>query len=327
MGTPTESHLSSAPCGTLHASTLAALDIGSNSFHLVIARRVNTDFQFLEREKVQIQLAAGLNHKNELEATTVDQAMKCLNRFSEVIKRYQPDATRAVATHTLRIASNSKQFIKAAQNHFPVPIEIVSGTEEARLIYQGVAHLSNIREQTLVIDIGGGSTEFIIGADFKELKLRSCTFGCINLTREFFPDGVITKKHYRRLIDKVYDEVDTFRASYLQTGWRHCLGSSGSIRMIDRILKERGYRKRTITLDHLIDMKNELLSFETLDQISMPGLTEDRTAILPAAVGILIAVFKSLGIEHMSYCKGALREGLLYSMINPSPLKSAARIG
>lgn len=303
------------PDKTREHAVIAALDIGSNSFHLVIARDVGADFQFLERDKQQIQLAAGLNSDNELTPDTIKRAMGCLDQFNRLIDLYQPTEIRAVATHTLRIASNAEAFIKKASKHFPAPIEVISGTEEARLIYQGVSHLSQVRDSVLVIDIGGGSTEFIIGDNFTERQLRSCPVGCVNLTKEFFGGGKLNKRRLVKLVQAVEKKLKPFRGKYIKLGWEQCLGSSGSIKMIDRMLKEQGYCKRTITLEHLLAMVEQILDFDRLEDICLPGLLPERAMILPAAIGILIAVFKSFGIEEMSYSRGALREGLLYSMI------------
>jgi len=304
----------SAPHQYGEQPVVAALDIGSNSFHLVIARYVDGDFQFLERQKQQVRLADGLDSHGCLSGAAIKRAMACLDQMAEQVSAYQPAQVRAVATHTLRTASNAEQFLQLAVAHFPVPIEVISGIQEAKLIYQGVAHLSNIRRPALVIDIGGGSTEFIIGADFQERQLRSCPVGCINLTKRFFSNGKIDPSRMIQLVETTQQLIAPFRDKYINMGWQHCLGSSGSIKVIDKMLKAQGYRKRIITLEHLLATGEQLMSFTSLDQIQMPGLDAERATILPAALGILIAAFKSLGIEQMTYSRGALREGLLYSV-------------
>lgn len=295
---------------------IAALDIGSNSFHLVVARLEGEDIHFLERDKQQIQLAAGLGDDNELTPATIGRAMRCLDRFSRLIDRYQPARIRAVSTHTLRIANNAAAFVEQAREHFPAPIEIISGNEEARLIYQGVSQLSQIRDSVLVIDIGGGSTEFIIGDNFTERQLLSCPVGCVNLTQEFFPDGKFDKRQFAQLVQAVENRLNPYRERFVQTGWERCLGSSGSLRMIDRIVKEQGVNTSTVTLEFLLKTVDQILMFDHLDDIRLPGLIPERTQIFPAAVGLLVAAFKCFGIEEISYTRGALREGLLFSMIN-----------
>lgn len=314
-----------APEQNTEQPVIAALDIGSNSFHLVVARYVEGDFQFLEREKQQIRLAAGLDQHSRLSEAAIERAMVCLEQMSQLVQKHQPVRIRAVATHTLRVAKNAEQFLQLAKKRFPVPIEVVSGIQEAKLIYQGVSHLSDVRSPALVIDIGGGSTEFIIGANFQERQLRSCPIGCINLTKEFFANGKINKRRMIKLVEKAEHLIAPFRERYTKLGWEQCLGSSGSIKMIDRILKEEGYRKRTITLEHLLTIGEQLLAFDRLDEIRLPGLFADRAAILPAALGILIAAFKSLGIDQMTFSRGALREGLLYTMAHQHLLQQTIK--
>lgn len=301
---------------TSEQPVIAALDIGSNSFHLVIARHVGTAFQFLERDKQQIQLAAGLSDDNELTPATIKRAMGCLDRFSRLIDRYKPTRIRAVSTHTLRVANNAGAFVRRAREHFPAPIEIISGKEEARLIYQGVSQLSQIRDSVLVIDIGGGSTEFIVGDNFTERQSLSCPVGCVNLTQEFFPEGKLDKRRFAQLVQAVENKLSPYREQFVNSGWERCLGSSGSLRMIDRILREQGIGKPTVTFEFLLKMVDRILMFDHLDDIRLPGLLPERTRIFPAAVGLLVAAFKCFGIEEISYTRGALREGLLFSMIN-----------
>ena len=218
-----------------------------------------------------------------------------------------------VATHTLRIATNAQTFIDRAAAHFPAPIEIITGTQEARYIYQGVSHISDIRQPLLVIDIGGGSTEFIVGKDFKEEVIRSRPLGCVNMTQKFFPDRRLTHLGFTRLMNHAAADFATFKDEFIKRGWTLCMGSSGSIKAIDYILKEDGYQKRSITLEHLLALRDRAFEFETIDEIDLPGLPDKRGPILPAAIAILLGAFKTLGIERMEYSRGALREGLLYS--------------
>lgn len=294
---------------------VAALDIGSNSFHMVIARRVGKDFQILQRLKEQVQLAAGLDENLVLDRFATKRAMHCLDRFSAQLTNIPKENIRAVATHTLRVAQNAATFREAANRHFPVPIRVVSGTEEARLIYRGVSHISDIKHQVLIMDIGGGSTEFIIGANFTEQSLRSTPMGCVNLNRNYLGDGKLSGKRFNRMVAHAEQEIQPFRKAYLKAGWDLCLGSSGSIKAVARILKAEGYHKCSITLDHLLDIRHRILQFGCVSDITIAGLPPSRSAILPPAVAILIAAFKKLEIDRMEYSRGALREGLLYDMI------------
>ena len=304
------------PSSTTEANPLfAALDIGSNSFHMVVARRVGNDFQILESLKQQVQLAAGLDAKFLLDKASIKRAISCLNEFRQYLAGVPEKNVRAVATHTLRVSQNTEQFIAQAAEAFPAPINVISGIEEARLIYKGVAHISDLPQQILVVDIGGGSTEFIIGSDFAERRLRSQPIGCVNLTKTFMADGKLTNSRFLKMVDFAEKGIEKFRSEYLRTGWELCVGSSGSIKTVSRILKAEGYHKRSITIDHLLNIRQRILEFEELADIEIEGLNPSRATILPAAVAILIAAFKLLEIERMEYSRGALREGLLYDMI------------
>ena len=305
----------SLPINSEENPVLAALDIGSNSFHIVVARRVGTDFQILERLKEQVQLAAGLDKDLVLDDAATKRAIKCLDNFSGLLKDIPPENIRAVATHTLRVAQNADGFLAKAAKHFPVPIQVISGTEEARLIYKGVSHISDIKRQMLVMDIGGGSTEFVIGSEFKEKRLCSQPIGCVNLTKTCLGDGKISNSRFIQMVERSEKEIEKFRKAYLKTGWELCLGSSGSIKTVSRILKAEGYNKRSITIDHLFNIRERLLDFKCLEDVGIEGVVPARARILPAAVAILIAAFKLLEIERMEYSRGALREGLLYDMI------------
>ena len=282
---------------------------------MVIARRVGNDFQVLEKFKCQVRLAEGLQADLQLDQAAFNRAFRCLDEFSQGLQDIPPDHLRAVATYTLRTATNADDFIQQALAHFPAPIEIISGQQEAHLIYQGVTHISDIHDQVLVIDIGGGSTEYIIGREFEEIALNSCPVGCINLGKSHFSNGKLNAENFKAAEGDVKTCIATFADFYRAAGWKFCLGSSGSIKAIARILKAQGFHKRSITLDHLLALKAQLIEFKQLDRIEIEGLSDSRAAILPAAVAILIASFESLHIDRMEYSRGALREGLLYEMI------------
>lgn len=301
---------------------VAALDVGSNSFHMVIAKRVGNDFQILERPKQQVQLAAGLDADSNLDEAAFKRAYQCLDEFAAYLEGVAPENIKAVATHTLRIAHNADEFLKGALKHFPVPIRVISGLEEARLIYQGVVHISDIHRQVLVVDIGGGSTEFAIGREMVEKQIHSAPIGCVNLTKRYFADGRLSLRRFGDIEREVARELEAFRDEYLKTGWELCLGSSGSIKSIMQILKEDGFQKRSITLEHLLNLKEQILSFQTLTDVSLSGLQENRAEILPAAIAMLIAIFKSLEIQRLEYSRGALREGLLYDTARNDPGKT-----
>jgi len=299
------------------ALSVAALDIGSNSFHMVVARRVGQDFQIQERIKQQVRLAADISEDGILLEPAFERAFACLDSFAEHIQGVPPANIRAVATQSLRLAKNAEDFLERALQHFPVPITVISGIEEARLIYKGVTHISDIHRRMLVVDIGGGSTEFAIGANQVAKRLRSTPMGCVNLTKKFLESGKITKRRFNEMVNEVDHQISQFDEEFKRAGWDICLGSSGSIKAVVNILKEQGFHKRSITHDHLLRLRDEVVDLGQLNKIALPGLSPQRGVILPAALAILVGVFQRLGLDRMEYSRGALREGMLFDMLDP----------
>lgn len=192
------------------------------------------------------------------------------------------------------------------------PIEIISGQEEARLIYQGVAHTQHIEGQVLVVDIGGGSTELIIGEGFEHKALTSRKMGCVSFTQSFFGNGKLGEKAFNAAVLEAQHQLAPIINQYRKLGWQSCLGSSGSIRTVRDVLQGEEWTDGAITLAGLERLKEEMLKHKRVDQLKLAGLTEERQGVFAAAVAILLGLFTSLPIERMEYSDGALREGLLY---------------
>ncbi|MEH6624940.1 MAG: exopolyphosphatase [Motiliproteus sp.] len=294
---------------------LAAIDIGSNSFHLTIAREVQGELQLIDRMGEKVQLASGLDDRNFLSDESIARGLRCLELFAQRLRGIPLDAVRVVGTNTLRAAHNRQQFIDQAEHILGAPVEVISGREEARLIYLGVAHsFSDDEERRLVIDIGGGSTEFIIGKQFTPLELESLHMGCVTFTRRFFPDGKLMPRSFQRATNAAHLELLNIRRHYRKLGWTEVVGASGTIKAIFRILN--GEETNTpITLKAVRELRDQLMEFDTIDNISLDGIKDNRAAVLPGGIAILIAIFEALEIEEMSYSDGALREGLLYDHI------------
>ena len=210
------------------SDTLAAIDLGSNSFHLVVARLTNGTLQPLVQDKQIVRLADGLDENQELSEEAMERGLKVLRSFGETVKQLDPSNIRIVATYTLRRAKNRNQFVRAARKIFPLPVEIISGDEEARLIYQGIAHTTHADGKRLVVDIGGGSTEFVIGEHFDVLQLSSQPMGCISYTRRFFADGEITKKRFKEAETRARQRLEIIDSRFCNTGWDAALGTSGT---------------------------------------------------------------------------------------------------
>ncbi len=296
-------------------SLLAAIDIGSNSFHMVVARLIAGELKPIDIMSDKVQLAAGLDDSGILSAEAQQRGIDCLKRFAERLKELPRSSIRAVATNALREANNRTEFILQANAVLGLPMEVISGYEEARLIYLGVAHtLSDDTGRRLVIDIGGGSTECIIGERFESRLLESLQMGCVSYNEEFFPKGEITEKGFQKAKMAAMQELLSIRRNYRRMGWHSCVGSSGTAKAISQSCAELGFSNGSITADSLKQLKNVLLKFKHADEITLTSIKPERKAVLAAGTAIMCAIFESLDIEVMEYSDGALREGVLYDM-------------
>ncbi|MDO6692761.1 exopolyphosphatase [Aliiglaciecola sp. 3_MG-2023] len=294
---------------------VAALDIGSNSFHLVVARIVAGSVQILHRVKQKVRLADGLDKHNRLSDEAMQRGLDTLQIIAESLKGFEPDTVRIVATYTLRKAKNAKEFIQAAKQILPYPIEVISGIEEARLIYSGVAHTVQNDGQRLVVDIGGGSTEFIIGEGFESKIMRSLQMGCVSYTKRFFANGSLSSGAFKKAVTAAQQELELIDAKYIKLGWRHCIGTSGTIKAIVLLAQslDDANPEGFVSLDDLKALRDKCISAGHIKDLKL-AVTEDRVPVLAAGISILIGIFKSLKITTMEYSAAALREGVLYEM-------------
>lgn len=293
-------------------SLYAAVDLGSNSFHMVIARLTEGRMQIIDRIKERVRLAEGMDEQRRMSPEAMARGLDCLALFAERLTNIKPDQIRIAGTYTLRRASNARDFVREAAKVLNHPIEIISGQEEARLIYQGVAHTQHIEGQVLVVDIGGGSTELIIGEGFEHKALTSRKMGCVSFTQSFFGNGKLGEKAFNAAVLEAQHQLAPIINQYRKLGWQSCLGSSGSIRTVRDVLQGEEWTDGAITLAGLERLKEEMLKHKRVDQFKLAGLTEERQGVFAAAVAILLGLFTSLPIERMEYSDGALREGLLY---------------
>jgi exopolyphosphatase/guanosine-5'-triphosphate,3'-diphosphate pyrophosphatase len=293
---------------------LAAVDLGSNSFRLQIARVEGDQLYMLDGLREPVQLAAGLTAGKYLDAEAQQRALAALGRFAERLRDLPREAVRAVGTNSLRVAKNAADFIPQAEHVLGFPIEVIAGHEEARLIYLGVAHdLPQSKDNRLVMDIGGGSTEFIIGNGLTPLKLESLYMGFISFSRRFFPDGKITKQNLKQAELAARTELQTIVADY-KGQWHHALGSSGTAKAIAEILELNGYSKGGITREGLDKLRAHLLNAGDVQNLDLQGLRPDRIPTLAGGFAIMYAAFCELGIVHMEVAMGALRQGVLYDL-------------
>ena len=296
--------------------TLAAVDLGSNSFHLLVARIVDGQIYPLDTLREQTQLGAGLTADKKLDRASQARALEVLARFRERLRGLPRDAVRAVGTNALRVARNSAAFLREARETLGFPIEVIAGREEARLIYLGVAHaLPPTEERRLVVDIGGGSTELIVGQGLKPKLMESLYMGCVSSSLGHFPDGRIDKKGLKSALLAARQELAVVSQRYRRAGWREAVGSSGSARSIEAILVENKWATHGITRDGLDRLWDLLLDAGRADPDRIPGLKSARAPVLPGGFAIMYAVFEELDIEQMTVSEAALRHGVLYDLL------------
>lgn len=294
---------------------IAAIDLGSNSFHLVTARVVQGGLLVIDKMRDTVRLAAGLDDHDRLHGDSEARALACLERFGQLVREMPRRGVRAVGTSTLRRATNSADFLAKARNALGHPIEIVSGREEARLIYLGLTHsVASVPGRRLVIDIGGASTECILGERFEPLLADSLDMGCVTWMRHF-PKGEIRKDGFKHAELAASRQLEPLRRGYTTLGWDACAGGSGTIGATQAILRALEGHRGGITRDGLERLKKELLAFGHIKHIQLPDLRADRAEVLPAGVAILTAVFDAFGIEQMEAASGALREGVLHDLL------------
>lgn len=295
---------------------LAAVDLGSNSFHLVVARYEHGELRVIDRLRDSVRLAAGLRPDGSLDDARRDKALACLARFGQRLRVLPNERVRAVATNTVRRLTSPGTFLGPAELALGHPIEIVSGREEARLIYLGVAHgVPDSPQRRLVIDIGGGSTEFIIGQHFEALEKESLQMGCVASTMRFFGDGKLSQKRWRQAQTEIAVELQQFAAEYRTQGWGEAIGSSGTIKAIGSVAQAAEWCDTGITRSALERIRDAVLDCGSIDKLRLPGLVEDRVGVFPGGLAILEAGFAAFDLKHMRVCETAMREGLLYDMI------------
>jgi exopolyphosphatase / guanosine-5'-triphosphate,3'-diphosphate pyrophosphatase len=295
---------------------LAAVDLGSNSFHLVVARYSHGQLVVIDRLREMVRLGAGVDEEGRLDKQVATRALACLERFGQRLRDMRAGSVRVVGTNALRVARRKQAFLERAREALGHPIEIISGMEEARLIYSGVAHTQPAESgRRLVIDIGGGSTELAIGEGPDPQLLESLKLGCVSWSQRHFPDERLSPKRIERARLAARLQVEPFQARFLQLGWESVVGSSGTVRAIGEVLRERHPGALAIHAEHLDALLAELGTLDSCRELGYAALTEERRPVFPAGVVILAELFDALGLEQMRLADGALRDGLLYDMI------------
>lgn len=292
----------------------AAIDLGSNSFHMIVARIVNGSIQVLSRLKRRVRLADGLDENLVLNQEAIDRGVACLALFAKRLQGFSPENVKVVGTYTLRRAINNQEFLDQAKQFFPYPISIISGQEEARLIYSGVSHTQPETGRKLVVDIGGGSTEITIGDDFTPIRAESRHMGCVSFANRFFPNGGLDAERFDNAYQLAMEKIEDLMWEYKELGWEYALGSSGTIKTVHQVLIANGYRDGLITEARLQKIIDLCLEFKSLNEIRIRGLSDERADVLVPGLAILLALFHTFRIEVLRYSNGALREGVMYGL-------------
>jgi exopolyphosphatase/guanosine-5'-triphosphate,3'-diphosphate pyrophosphatase len=319
------------------ADLVAAVDLGSNSFRMLVAQAVNTpsgtQLRPIDTLRETVRLAAGLTENKLLGNDAYQRGLIAIRRFGERIRGFDPANVRAVATNTLRVAKNSQQFIEDAQTALGFPIEVIAGVEEARLIYIGAAHeVPAVQGNRLVVDIGGGSTEFIIGKGYEPKLMESLYIGCVSHSMRFFPQGNIDGHAFKEAELAARREIQVISGAYLKSGWKQVIGSSGTARALAELISQNDFNGHSdglsmgrvtggsglITRDGLRALKKQLLKYEHVSQVELLGLKDDRRSVWPGGLAIMLAVFDELAIESMEVTDAALRVGVLYDLLGRS---------
>ena len=293
--------------------TYAAIDLGSNSFHLMVAAHSSTGFDILERHRKRMQLAKYLEADGQLSVEGLEVSVNCLREFAKLLKKYQPDVVRAVGTNTIRIAQNQRRFLAEAEDALGVPVSVLSGEEEARLVYRGATLTEAGDHRCLVIDIGGGSTEVIVGKGKKVQALQSIQAGCVSMTKRFF-----VKRSQQEAMDQtracVNGMLKAWRDLKLVEPKIHTRGCSGTIRLVAAVLEASSKGKgRDISAKGLEHIYKRCAKGEKL--AGLTDLPDERTENFPAGLAILAGLFDAFALQGMELSDGALREGLLYSLL------------
>lgn len=303
---------------------LASVDLGSNSFRLIVGRVEETpagsQIYQVDALREPVRLAAGLSADKLLDRASQERGWNALKRFGERLRDFHPEHVRAVATNTLRIAKNAGEFLVEAEHALGFPIEVIAGREEARLIYAGAAHsVPAIAGKRLVVDIGGGSTEFIIGTHYTPLVMESLYIGCVSHSRQFFPAGNVDEYTMRQAELAAKREIQIISREYKQAGWDQAIGSSGTARALAELVEANGFNdpgvSHGISRTGLERLKRALIKAENVNRLKLIALKGDRVPVLAGGLSIMLAVFEELGIDYVDTTDGALRLGVLYDLL------------
>lgn len=286
------------------------IDLGSNSFHMLTVTKKDDGFSVYSKSKQKVRLASGLDEYNNLNKNTIDLGLNCLRRFKEELNELSPKKIIITATAALRLANNKQIFISQAEKILNHPIKLISGIEEAETIYRGVAFTQRSKQQILVIDIGGASTELIIGKGNSTLKTESLHMGCVTWLKDFFSDEQLNQENFSRAISHAKAVIQPQIDDYTSLGWTTCMGASGTIQAVNEVNNEQQLDEQ-LSLSLLHKIKQQCIQSTQINELNIEGLKASRKPVFASGLSILIALFECLDIEYIKPSKGALREGLI----------------
>lgn len=286
------------------------IDLGSNSFHMLTVTKSDDGFSVFSKKKQKVRLASGLDENNNLNQQTIESGLNCLREFRVELDKIQPCKILISATAALRLANNKQLFIPQAEQILQNPINLISGIEEAKTIYRGVAFTEQLQKQLLVIDIGGASTELIIGQGSKVLKAQSLHMGCVTWLNNHFSDNQLNSSNFCAAIAAAKQVIEPYIKQYQTLGWSLCMGASGTIQAVNEVNSAQQL-ETDLTLSVLNTIKQQCIDSAQIDQLQIEGLKASRKPVFASGLAILIALFECLQVEHIKPSKGALREGLI----------------
>lgn len=292
----------------------AVIDLGSNSFHMLITRLVADSVQTVDKIKRKVRLASGLNEQNELSNEAMLRGLECLNFFAERLQDIPPENVRVVATATLRLAKNSDDFLSKAEQVLGHNVTLLSGNQEAEIIYLGVAHTSSSEDRRLVIDIGGASTELIAGNAFEALQVNSINMGCVTFNQRYFPKDALTSNNFNKAKKAAALLLSPVLNDYTSIGWQSVLSGSGTVQALAEILRAN-HQPAIISLAFLYSLEKQLIECKSISDICIKGLSLERQPVFASGLAILISIFENFSLTELQLSSGALREGLLYEML------------
>lgn len=294
---------------------IAAVDLGSNSFHMVVARDQHGQLKIIDRIREMVRLGAGLDASGRISEEAQDRAIECLRRFGQRMQEMHAHSVRVVGTNTFRRARNSGEFIQRAEKALGHPIQVISGVEEARLVYHGTTHsITGPQGKWLVIDIGGGSTEVIVGEQHEPILMESVQMGCVGMSQRFFEQGLLEKKRFKKALVEAKLQLQPIIASVKKLGWNYVVGTAGTIRTVDQLMRELEFSDRCITGEGIQALIAELKASGHIDNVQFTSLAPERKPVFAGGLVVLKAIFEELGIEEMRASEGGLREGLLFDL-------------